>query len=59
MEYKIHNIAQTPTHLLIVELADFNNDGLMDMVTGGMHAYPPYNHMSRVMLWLNNGNLNK
>jgi hypothetical protein len=38
-------------------MADFNNDGQMDFVTGGMHAYPPYDRMGRVTLWMNNGKL--
>lgn len=57
MQFVIHNIASSPTHLITMEPADFNNDGLTDMVTGGMHAYPPYDRMSRVTLWLNNGKL--
>ncbi len=58
MQFTRHNIANTPTHLLSLELGDFNNDGLMDMVTGGMHAYPPFDRMGRITLWLNNGLLN-
>lgn len=57
MQFKIRNIANSPTHLLTLELGDFNNDGLMDMVTGGMHTYPPYDRMSRITLWINNGSL--
>jgi hypothetical protein len=57
MQFTVHNITNKPTHLLTLELGDFNNDGQMDMVTGGMHAYPPYDRMSRVMLWINNGKL--
>ena len=52
-----HDITNNPTHLITLELADFNKDGLMDIVTGGMHAYPPYDRMSRVMVWINNGKL--
>lgn len=51
-----HNITNTPTHILALELGDFNNDGSIDMVTGGMHIYPPYNRMARVMLWQNDWN---
>jgi hypothetical protein len=29
----------------------------MDFVTGDMHAYPPYDRMGRVTLWMNNGKL--
>lgn len=44
-----------PTHLLTCEPGDFNNDGLMDVVTGGMHTYPPYNRMGRITIWIHNG----
>jgi hypothetical protein len=59
MQFKKHPAAYSPTHLLTLELADFNNDGNMDMVTGGMHVYPPYDRMGRVTLWMNNGALVK
>ena len=57
MQFVKHSIAKIPTHLLSLELGDFNNDGQMDMVTGAMHAYPPYTHMSRVALWMNDGKM--
>jgi hypothetical protein len=57
MQFKIHNIASSPTHLLTLESGDFNNDGLTDFVTGGMHTYPPFDRMGRVTLWMNNGKL--
>ena len=57
MNFTLHNIANSPTHILTLESADFNNDGLMDFVTGDMHAYPPYDRMGRITLWLNNGKL--
>ena len=56
-QFTRHDITNNPTHLITLELGDFNNDGLMDMVTGGMHAYPPYDRMSRIALWMNNGKL--
>jgi len=56
-QFTRHDITNNPTHLITLELGDFNNDGLMDMVTGGMHAYPPYDRMSRIVLWMNNGKL--
>jgi hypothetical protein len=59
MNYIKHPITSTPTHLLSLELGDFNNDGQMDMVTGGMHVYPPYDRMGRVTLWMNNGVLSQ
>lgn len=57
MQFIRHDITKNPTHLLTLELGDFNNDGLMDMVTGGMHTYPPYDRMGRITLWINNGKL--
>jgi hypothetical protein len=56
-QFTRHDITNNPTHLITLELGDFNNDGLIDMVTGGMHAYPPYDRMSRILLWMNNGKL--
>ncbi len=55
--FRRHNIANAPTHIISLEEGDFNNDGQMDFVTGGMHVYPPYDRMGRVTLWLNNGKL--
>lgn len=57
MQFVLHNIASSPTHILTLEMGDFNNDGLMDFVTGDMHAYPPYDRMGRITLWMNNGKL--
>ena len=59
MKFMLHNIASSPTHILTLESDDFNNDGLMDFITGDMHAYPPYDRMGRVTLWMNDGKLNK
>lgn len=55
MQFIVHELATSPTHLLTLEACDFNNDGLTDFVTGGMHAYPPYDRMGRITLWLNMG----
>lgn len=57
MQFTLREISKDPTHLLTCEPADFNNDGLMDVVTGGMHTYPPFSRMGRITLWLNNGAL--
>lgn len=54
-----HDISNNPTHLITLDIADFNNDGQADMITGGMHTFPPYDRMERVTLWLNNGKLKK
>ena len=59
MQFKKHDIANSPTHQLSLELGDFNKDGLMDMVTGGMHAYPPFDRLGRITLWTNVGKISK
>lgn len=55
MQFEKHDIANNPTHLITLALGDLNNDGETDMVTGGMHTYPPYDRMGRITLWMNNG----
>jgi len=43
--------AKVPTHLIVADAADMDGDGIPEIVTGGLHAYPPYGHLSRVTLW--------
>jgi len=57
MQFEKHEIAKNLTHLLCCEPGDFNKDGLVDLVTGSMHTYPPYDRMGRITLWTNNGKL--
>jgi hypothetical protein len=57
MQYIQRDITNDPTHLIVLEPGDFNNDGLMDFVTGGMYPYPPFDRMSRITLWINDGSL--
>lgn len=47
-------LAHDPIQLLTVDAADFNGDGQPDLVTGGFHAYTPYERMSRFILWTQN-----
>jgi hypothetical protein len=54
-----HDITSNPTHIIACDPADFNNDGLIDVVTCGMHTYQPYDRMGRITLWINNGTLVK
>jgi len=48
-----HNLTSDPTHLLTLEAGDMDDDGWVDFVTGGFYAYPPYDRMSRIILWKN------
>ena len=53
MQFIPHKLANAPTHLLTLAAADMDADGDIDFVTGGLHAYPPFDRMSRVVLWKN------
>jgi hypothetical protein len=44
-------IARQPTHLLALAVGDLDGDGVPELLTGGFHAYPPWDHMSRILLW--------
>jgi hypothetical protein len=44
-------LAHQPTHLIVVRAADLNNDRRVELVTGAMHFYPPFESVSRVSLW--------
>ncbi len=57
MNFIRHDITRNPTHMLTCEAGDFNRDGHVDIITGGMHTYPPYDRMGRIILWVNNGKL--
>ena len=49
--FRRHGIAATPTHLVSIDTADFDGDGLLDILGGGMHALPPFTHLGRLTLW--------
>jgi hypothetical protein len=36
-------------------VGDLDGDGRLDAVTGGMHAFPPFDRIGRVTLWRNLG----
>jgi hypothetical protein len=53
MQFRRRDVTNTPTHIQALDVGDFNNDGNLDLVTGGLHTYPPYDRMERVVLWIN------
>ena len=53
MRFAVHDVAHAPTHLVTLAAGDLTGDGLVDLVTGGLHASRPYDRMSRVTLWTN------
>ncbi len=44
-------LAHAPTHLLCAAVGDLDGNGIPVIVTGGFHAYPPYDRMSNITLW--------
>jgi len=52
-EFLGHELAEEPTHLITCDVADMNGDGKIDIVTGSMNLYPPFDRIGRVTLWLN------
>lgn len=49
--FKKHPLATSPTHLVVLQAADLNGDGYREIISGGFHAYPPWNDMSRILIW--------
>ncbi len=44
-------LAHTPTHLITLAVGDLDGNGVPVLVTGGFHAFPPFEHMSNITLW--------
>lgn len=44
-------VAHKPTHLVAVGVGDLDGNGVPVIVTGGFHAFPPYDSMSNITLW--------
>ncbi|MDQ8186491.1 VCBS repeat-containing protein [Pelagicoccus sp. SDUM812002] len=52
MQFTPHVIAYEPIQLLSIVTGDFYGNGKPSLITGGFHAYPPYNdRISRILLW--------
>ena len=51
MQFTLHRIARSPTHLITVAVGDLDGNGTPEVVTGGMHITGPFDRLSRVTLW--------
>lgn len=52
MNFAPHILAHAPTHLVSVAAARLDGkDQPPVLVTGGFHAYPPWDRMSRILVW--------
>lgn len=50
-----HVLAYNPTHLLTVDAGTFDKSGLPSLVTGAFFGNPPYDRISRILLWRHTG----
>lgn len=44
-------LAHEPTHLVVAKAADLDGDGAIEVVTGGLAFYPPYERARRLTRW--------
>ena len=58
MQFVPRTIATSPTHLVTCDVGDLDNNGFPDIVAGGMALYPPFDRITRVTHWINEGDFN-
>lgn len=44
-------LAHTPIKLVTCAVGDLDGDGVPEIVTGALHAFPPFDHVSNITLW--------
>jgi len=50
--FRPHLMARDPIGLIAATAGDLNGDGWMDAVAAGMHAFPPFERMGRLTVWM-------
>lgn len=51
MNFQPHMLTRTPKDLITLDVGDFDGTGRPSLISGGFYIYPPFDAMSRVMLW--------
>lgn len=51
--FTLRPIESRPTHLVVLDVGDLDDDGWIDVVTGGMYSHEPFDETSRVTWWRN------
>ncbi len=51
MSFTKHGLSNTPSHIQTIAVEDFDKDGVIDLVSGGMHVAEPYDRVQRLMYW--------
>ena len=57
MQFAVHGLGNSPSHLQALDVADLSGDGILEVITGGMHVFEPYDRVERVAVWRQNSEL--
>lgn len=49
--FTAHVLAYEPTQVISIAAGDLDGSGRVSFVTGGFYSYPPFDRMSRIMVW--------
>jgi FG-GAP repeat len=44
-------LANSPIKLMTAAVGDLDGDSVPEIVTGALHAFPPYEKLSNITLW--------
>ena len=51
MNFEPRILTRTPKDLITLDAGDFDGSGRPSLISGGFYIYPPFDAMSRIMLW--------